>query len=105
MLSSDAVVFGSNIAYLRQVKVGQVVQFNVTPLFPADMQLTVVSIAGRAISPIAPLSASIIREQVAVLNQGSSKACGERISFALVNVGDFGTVARDGRRSSHATRG
>ena len=56
MLSSDAVVFGSNIAYLRQVKVGQVVQLNVTPLFPADMQLTVVSIAGRAISPTAPLS-------------------------------------------------
>ena len=55
MLSSDAVVFGSNIAYLRQVKVGQVVQLNVTPLFPADMQLTVVSIAGRAISPTAPL--------------------------------------------------
>jgi DNA-binding transcriptional LysR family regulator len=65
MLRSDAVVFGSNIAYLRQMRAGQVVQLNVTPVFPADMQLTVVSIAGRAISPTSPLVASIIREQVA----------------------------------------
>ena len=62
---SDAVVFGSNIAYLQQVRAGQVVQLNVTPVFPADMQLTVVSLAGRSISPTAPLVAAIIREQVA----------------------------------------
>jgi DNA-binding transcriptional LysR family regulator len=65
MLNSDAVVFGSNIAYLRQVKAGQVVQLKVTPAFPADMPLTIASVAGRTISPTAPLVAAVIREEIA----------------------------------------
>ncbi len=65
MLNSDAVVFGSNIAYLRQVRAGQVVQLDVTPQFPTDMPLTIASVAGRTISPTAPLIGSIIRESIA----------------------------------------
>lgn len=65
MLNSDAVVFGSNIAYLRQFRAGEVTQLNVTPHFPADMPLTIASMAGRTISPTAPLIGSIIRESIA----------------------------------------
>lgn len=65
MLNSDAVVFGSNIAYMRQVRSGQVVQLDVRPEFPVDMPLTIASVAGRPISATAPLVGSIIRESLA----------------------------------------
>jgi DNA-binding transcriptional LysR family regulator len=65
MVNSDAVVFGSSIAYFRQCRAGEVVQLDVTPGFPNDMPLTIVSAAARSISPTAPLIASIIRESIA----------------------------------------
>ena len=65
MHNSDAIVFGSSIAYLGQCRSGSVVQLDVTPRFPADMPLTVASIAGRTISPTAPLVGSIIRQSIA----------------------------------------
>ena len=65
MLSSDAVVLGSKIAYQRQMRAGLVAQLDVTPEFPVDMPLTIASLAGRTISPTAPLVGSIIRNSIA----------------------------------------
>lgn len=64
MLNSDAIIFGSNIAYLAQLRLGNVMQLDVRPKFTVDMPLSITSMAGRSISPAANLIGNVIREHL-----------------------------------------
>lgn len=66
MQKGDGVVFGSNIAYLEHVRDGAVVELPVTPMFPADMPLTIASVAGRALPAPACLVSDIINQHMAL---------------------------------------
>lgn len=64
MEKGDAIVFGSNIAYLKQVRAGAVVRLPVRPDFSEDMALTIASVAGRPLSAPAGLLSDVIMKQM-----------------------------------------
>lgn len=64
MLGSNAIVFGANIAYMAQVRRGELVQLDVNPRFPIEMPLTIASRRARKISSAAPLVGTIVREAI-----------------------------------------
>lgn len=72
MEKGDAIIFGSNIAYLEQVRAGAVIRLPVRPNFSEDMALTIASIAGRPPAAPAGLLNDVIMKQMATWTPSSA---------------------------------